>query len=276
MKLLTLNTHSLHGEDYPRRLELFVRTALELQPDLIAMQEVNQLRSAAPVDAEGRVGYVPAHGAGIPLRRGNHAAEAARRFRAGGMPASWTWLAVKRGYDIYDEGLALFSFRGAIDEVDTILLSRRDDYQDWRTRKALGVRLGGAWFYSVHLGWWTDEDSFTDQWKALEQGVRGKRDAGPVWLLGDFNAPDHVRGEGYDLVASSGWQDTGRMAGDTGITVRGPIDGWADQREGLRIDYIWCSEAAAVSRSQVVFNGDRGPVVSDHFGVLMETKEETI
>ena len=45
------------------------------------------------------------------------------------------------------------------------------------------------------------------------------------------------------------------------------------QREGLRIDYIWRSEALPVARSRVVFNGAGGPVVSDHFGVLAETEE---
>ena len=28
---------------------------------------------------------------------------------------------------------------------------------------------------------------------------------GTIWLIGDFNSQDDVRGEGYDLVLKSGW-----------------------------------------------------------------------
>lgn len=281
MKLLTLNAHSLQGEDPNQNLEAFVRTALELRPDLIALQEVNQLRTAAPMDAAGREGYVPTP-TGIPLRRGNYAAEAARLLRAGGAECSWTWLPIKLGYDRFDEGLALLSLSAPIKETDALLVSAKDDYQDWRTRKALGVRLEGRedWFYSVHLGWWGDGDPFPHQWARLERGLAEKRARGPVWLLGDFNAPAHVRGESFDLVQSSGWQDAYLLAEDRdeGLTVRGAIDGWRERLkgevpEGMRIDYVWCSAAPKIARSRVIFDGVSAPVISDHFGVLTETEE---
>lgn len=56
--------------------------------------------------------------------------------------------------------------------------------------------------------------------------------------------------------------------------VRAVLDLRPDQRDGLRIDYIWRSEAVPAARSQVVFQG--AEAVSDHFGVLLETKEETL
>lgn len=274
MKLLTLNAHSLQGENPSRNLEQFVQTVLELRPDLIALQEVNQLRTAAPMDAAGREGYTPAPGH-IPLRRGNYAGEAARLLHAAGIPCWWTWLPVKLGYGKYDEGLAVLSLSRPIAETDVLLVSAKDDYADWRTRKLLGIRLenGPDWFYSVHLGWWGDEDPFRDQWARLETGLAEKR--GPVWLLGDFNAPAHIRGQSFDLIQSSGWRDTYQLAKtrDGGLTVQGAIDGWRDQgQEGMRIDYIWRNEPLPVARSQVVFNGTEGPVVSDHFGVLVETE----
>ena len=40
MKLLTLNTHSLHGGDWEQKLEWFVQGILEEKPDIIALQEV--------------------------------------------------------------------------------------------------------------------------------------------------------------------------------------------------------------------------------------------
>lgn len=279
MKLLTLNAHSLQGEDASRHLEDFIQGILRIRPDLIALQEANQPRAAAPMDYQGRQGYVQVP-SGIPLRRDNYAGTVARRLLAAGVSCFWCWLPVKLGYEKYDEGLALLSLRAPIAQTHTLLLSAKDDYQDWRTRKALGVHLenSGDWFYSVHLGWWEDTDPFAAQWARLEAGIKEKR--GRVWLLGDFNSPAHVRDQGFDLVKSSGWQDTYQLAEarDGGETVRGVIDGWrerpaGDGWEGMRIDYIWCSQTPKVSRSWVVFDGEKYPVVSDHLGILVETEE---
>ena len=278
MKLLTFNAHSLQGEDAEQNLERFAAFAAEVRPDLIALQEVNQSRTAAPIDGPGRQGYVPTP-SGIPLRRDNYAANAARLLRTAGLSCSWTWLPIKLGYGKYDEGLALLSLSAPIAETRSLLVSAAGDYQDWRTRKALGVRLEGKndWYYSVHLGWWEDANPFSAQWARLESGLAEQRAAGPVWLLGDFNSPAHIRDQGYDLVRSSGWQDSYLLAGerDGGVTVKGPIDGWESASGGgFRIDYIWCSEPVPVRRSQVLFNGTHGPVVSDHYGVLAETAGE--
>lgn len=40
------------------------------------------------------------------------------------------------------------------------------------------------------------------------------------------------------------------------------------------MDHIWCSKNLPVKSSKVLFNGVNGPVVSDHFGVLVETMEK--
>ena len=97
--------------------------------------------------------------------------------------------------------------------------------------------------------------------------------------MGDFNAPDTVRGESYDLVVQSGWIDTYHAAArkDCGITVPGVIDGWRERLEkgasGMRLDYIWCSRETDILSSRVVFNGVNEPVISDHFGVMLETRD---
>ena len=58
----------------------------------------------------------------------------------------------------------------------------------------------------MHLGWWKDEEEpFAAQWEKLSQAAGAKQTA---FLLGDFNSEANVRGEGYDLILSSGWQDT--------------------------------------------------------------------
>lgn len=276
MKILTLNAHSLLEDNYLRKLAWFVELVLREEPDLIALQEVNQSISAPFADEDMFEGMIPQKETYVPLRSDNHAAWIAYLLRRAGMPSSWAWLPVKIGYDRYDEGIALMSFRDSIAKVDILNLSRCCDYRNWRTRKALGVQLKDArdWFYTVHMGWWNDEtDPFCRQWHILNESAGKHRAAAPVWLLGDFNAPAEVRGEGYDQIRNDGWNDAWLMAGRTRgcATVAGKIDGWENGCDGMRIDHIWCSRAMPIRSARVVFDGTHEPRISDHFGILLET-----
>ena len=61
------------------------------------------------------------------------------------------------------------------------------------------------------------------------------------------------------------------------MTVSGVIDGWRDKiagpekLSGMRIDQIWCSRKTQIKSSNVIFNGVNSPVVSDHYGVIVQT-----
>lgn len=276
MKLMTINTHSLIEPQYETKRAQLAEFILREQPDLVAMQEVNQSVCAPLAGSELEKGFCPCANQPVPLRQDNHAAQVAQLLRKGGLDPQWTWLPAKIGYDRYDEGLALFSLHRPIAAVDAFRISQCSDYQNWKTRWTLGVQLDGAWFYTVHMGWWQDEEEpFDAQWYALNRRLLQKKMDGPVWLLGDFNSPAEIRGQGYDCVRGSGWKDTFGLAQqkDSGVTVEGIIDGWRDfftePPEGMRIDQIWCSEALPVRDSHVVLNGQNGPVVSDHFGVMI-------
>ena len=153
--------------------------------------------------------------------------------------------------------MAVFS-RAPITQTENLLLSRSNDYSYWKTRRVLGICAGDVWYYAVHMGWWKDEEEpFADQWNALEATAGAKPMA---FLLGDFNSEADVRGEGYDLILRSGWQDTYRLAQqrDDGYTVVQAIDGWRDAPDASakkRIDQIWCSKAVPVRSSRVIFRG---------------------
>lgn len=276
MKLMTLNTHSLVEPQYETKLKQLADFLVREQPDLIAMQEVSQTAAAPLAGPELTGGFCPCGGPAAPLRQDNHAAQLARLLREGGLDPRWTWQPAKLGYDRYDEGLAMFSLRRPIAAADSFRISRCDDYRNWKTRRTLGIQLDGAWFYTVHMGWWEDpEEPFAAQWQTLDSRLGPKKAEGPVWLLGDFNSPAEVRGQGYDCVRAADWQDSFVLAqtADAGVTVEGVIDGWRDQTEpppaGMRIDQIWCSRALPVAESRVVLNGRSGPVVSDHYGVMI-------
>lgn len=280
MKILTINTHSLQESNCAQKMDWFIEGILREMPDVIAMQEVNQTVWADAIDSRMLEGQFPVPGA-VTVRADNYAARVAARLRQASVDVSWVWLPIKIGYDKYDEGVAILSLSRKIQCIDTFPITKSNDYRNWRTRKVLGVQLEGMedWFYTVHMGWWDDaEEPFLHQWKVLNSCIASKRICTPVWLMGDFNAPDCAVGESYDTIRHSSWNDTFLLADhrDSGITVPGIIDGWRDRAgnaEGMRLDYIWCSQPRPIADSRVIFNGQNLPVISDHFGVLIETKE---
>ena len=280
MKLVTINTHSLIEDNYPQKLEQFVDFICREQPDLIAMQEVNQSIDA-PVYNNPLLGYSPASDIMPVIREDNHALQAAVRIHAHRLPYHWTWLPVKLGYSKYDEGMAIFS-KTPITQVDHFYISTFRDYNNWKTRQVLGVKIADCddWFYTMHMGWWDDKDDpFSVQWERFKKQLSTKNHSYNTWLLGDFNSPAEVKSEGYDLVKASGFYDTYTLADtkDDGITVEGVIDGWRDKIldpntiKGMRIDHIFTNQKLPVRSSLVIFNGQETPVISDHFGVMIET-----
>ena len=78
MKLLTINTHSLQEADPAAQLESLAQFLLREQPDVAALQEVSQSRSAEP---SGQTpGMVPMPTAAVPVRQDNFALNLALRL----------------------------------------------------------------------------------------------------------------------------------------------------------------------------------------------------
>ena len=281
MKLLTLNTHSLVEENYNEKLEAFTNVIAYELPDIIALQEVNQTCNEENVNDINKTllyGFTPCS-SDIIIKKDNHAYNTTKLLNEKGISYYWTWLGMKKGYDKYDEGIALLS-RSKILETDVALISSINDYNNWKTRKIIGIRTENhpdTWFYSIHMGWWNDiDDPFQNQWERTNFYMKEHiKNNNTVWLMGDFNSPAGLRGEGYDIIKASGWFDSYSLAAqkDSGITVGTVIDGWKeklDDTKGMRIDHIWCSKKTEIKSSKVIFNGDNEPVVSDHYGVIVE------
>ncbi len=258
MKLLTINTHSLIEDNYEYKLGLFVDAVSRIQPHIIAMQEVNQSIGASIIGL----------GDGFCIREDNHAYEAARRLHDKGIHYNCIWRGIKQAYGEFEEGIAIMSLK-PISETDTFALSNANNVKNWRSRRALGVKIDDVWFYSVHMGRFDDaEDPFSGQWQRFQLNVKNKKN---VWVMGDFNCDAHS--EGYGEVTDSGWFDSYCAAEnrDSGITVKGSIDGWRDKSVGdMRIDYIFSNRQVDVKCSKVIFDGKNEGVISDHFGVLVE------
>ena len=271
IRLLTLNTHSIIEENYEEKLNFFVDAIAKKRPDIIALQEVNQSADSDRVDENWLVGHHPCSSK-VAVREDNHAFRVVKKLREKGINYHWCWLGFKNGYGNFDEGLAILSLSPILD-TKIVRLSSTHDYKNWRTRKALGVKVGKNWFYSVHFSWWDDLDEpFIAQWARMLKAVKNDEKA---WLLGDFNNPADVKNEGYDTMRNFGWLDTFALAEkkDCGVTVENAIDGWHGRfpkGKKMRIDLILCNKKTDVKSSEVIFNGINEPVVSDHFGVLIE------
>lgn len=281
MKILTLNTHSLIEECYEEKLISFVEMLKIEQPDVIALQEVNQSLSMPKAQDVCATGYVACPDCDVVVRMDNHAYRVAKLLLDAGLLYQWTWVSSKVGYDVYDEGIAIFS-KCAIVNMEQFYISTIQDYNNWKSRKILGICTGNMWFYSVHMGWWDDEEEpFAKQWDVFLQRLKNREQT--CFVMGDFNSPADKQNEGYDYVMRSGWMDTWKAAKDKdiGVTVGSVIDGWKDkvhadsmsEQRGMRIDFIFCSKAIPVESSKVVCNDVNYPVVSDHYGVLVEILE---
>lgn len=261
-------------ENYEEKLNKFADAIYCEEPDIIALQEVNQTCCRAPVPQNELVGFCPCNAFSV-IREDNHVFNTVRKLRRMGIAYYWTWLGMKVGYDKYDEGIAFMS-KSPITDTDVLLVSNVNDYSNWKTRKIIGIHTKAApneWFYSVHYGWWNDdEEPFQSQWAKTASHMKQHETA---WLMGDFNSPAEVRGEGYDMIKAAGWYDSYLQAAqkDSGITVGKVIDGWREKlssTNGMRIDQIWCNQKSVVKSSRVFFNGCNHEVVSDHFGVMIE------
>lgn len=268
MKLLTINTHSLIEENYKKKLLIFADAIEELKPDVIAMQEVNQSIEERPVKPANNFTVL----GDIPLKTDNHALNILSELGKRGVEYNLLWVGMKKSYDAYDEGIAIMSKQN-IDACDEFTVSTTDDYNNWRRRKIIGLKTKNQWFYSVHLGWWGDvEEPFLMHWERLSEKIKSKEN---VWLMGDFNSEANVKDEGYSTVLKFGWRDSYTEADkkDDGYTVSGKIDGWENSdTNGKRIDYIFTNTDRQIKSSSVIFDGKNYGIISDHFGIMIETK----
>ncbi|MBM6615493.1 endonuclease/exonuclease/phosphatase family protein [Desemzia sp. RIT804] len=271
MKFLTLNTHSWMEDEPLKKLEDLCAAITRHSFDVIALQEVNQLMTAPAVNQSLLTTFSAANNEHF-IKEDNFAFLLQQKLREKGLEYYWTWEPSHIGYDRYDEGLAVLSLK-PIQEVCSFFASENTAYDDYKSRKVLGIKSADHWFFNLHLGWWQDEhDPFSAQWKKCTALFDTLKE--PIVLLGDFNNPAHIEQEGYALVTQS-WFDTYTLAEqkDSGYTVAEAIDGWTENQSGLRIDYIFVDRSVKTSSSQVIFNGINEPVVSDHFGVAVEIAE---
>ncbi|MBG9544781.1 endonuclease/exonuclease/phosphatase family protein [Cytobacillus firmus] len=260
MKLLTLNCHSWQEEQQLEKIKILAEAIKENRYDVIALQEVSQHIKAHLIDGH--------------IKKDNYALLLIEELRKIGVEDYvFKWDFSHIGYDIYEEGLAILT-KHEIKEDFSFFITQNKDQALWKTRKIIGVKIvyknRPITFYSCHLGWWDDEEeSFKFQAESLL--AHASKDE-PAIFMGDFNSSAYVRNEGYDFLIDKGLYDTFELADkkDSGVTVKGKIAGWDENKHEMRIDLILSSYPIHPKYSRVIFNGTNKPIISDHYGVEIE------
>ncbi|MBQ7985741.1 MAG: hypothetical protein IJ304_00540, partial [Clostridia bacterium] len=153
MKILTLNTHSLAGSNNHQNCHILCSVIEKERPNIVALQEVNQYmeKERVPVCC----GHIPV--GEIPIKESNFALSMQKILTAMKLNYQFSWLGMKKGYDKFDEGLAIFS-KAPVKEAKSLLLSNTADYNNFKKRMALLVETEDGIFVNCHLGWENDTE----------------------------------------------------------------------------------------------------------------------
>lgn len=272
MKILTLNTHSWLEEDQAEKLDRLVEKIVAEDFDLIALQEVNQRIGGDHAVLDDWYCFNADNDA-FPILADNFAQILAEKLQIADCDYYWTWAFSHIGYEVFEEGLALFSKTPLLSTC--VRVSTCDDFTDARRRILLSATTEYQGqlhtFASAHHSWW-ENGAFQSEWQQAEAYLA--QSPYPIILAGDFNQIAGTKGHDLILASSLKLQDAYLAAEVTlgAATIEGPIAGWEKVEEALRIDYVFFSNAWVVQKYEVLFEGQREPLVSDHFGVAVELR----
>ncbi|MBO0475262.1 maltose 6'-phosphate phosphatase [Enterococcus sp. DIV0840] len=267
MKVLTLNTHSWLENQPLEKLQQLADQIIKEDYALIALQEVNQRIDSLPAITTHN--FHPTEDQ-LPIHEDNFAYLLVQLLKEQGYNYHWSWAYNHIGYSIYHEGVALLSKQPI--QPQAVVVSAEKDPRDYRRRVLLigQTKLGDHCItaLSCHYSWWSETGGFSYEWQQTEIALQ--EHISPLLMMGDFNNPASAK-TGHALVLDSPLQlqDSFLIACEKigEHTVEKAIDGWGENQEKLRIDYIFTSKKISVSSYQIVFDGKSTPVISDHFGV---------
>lgn len=256
MKLLTLNCHSWQEKDQIDKIKYLAKVINEKDYDVITLQEVSQL-----VNAESINPIVKKDNFALLLK------EELDKYGMGKYNFYWDFSHI--GFDIYEEGLAIFTKHRIINS-ESFFITKNQDRSYWKTRKVVKMTISynkkDLDFYSCHVGWWNDdEEPFKNQVDNIIKRVNDNT----TFLMGDFNNNAFTRDEGYDYLIEKGLKDLYILSEekDSGVTVKGKIAGWDENEEKLRLDLMLCNKNIKVKSVKVIFDGINKDIISDHYGV---------
>lgn len=267
MKVMTLNTHSWMEENPLEKLTQIAEWIAKQEIEIIALQEINQLIDSPAITPNQ---YFCPLDEQAPIHEDNFAYLLVEELAKLGVHYYWSWTYAHIGYDIYEEGLAILA-KNPIQPAAFIASIEQDPKK--LTRKQLVARLtssvGVLTVLSGHYSW-AGEEGFSYEWQQTIDYL--KAETNPLLFMGDFNNPADTKEHQAILASPLQLNDAFLVAqakqGEH--TVVKAIDGWSENTQKLRIDYVFLDEMFHVKQYKVIFDGIKQPMVSDHAGVLVE------
>ncbi|MFC0227449.1 endonuclease/exonuclease/phosphatase family protein [Serratia aquatilis] len=186
------------------------------------------------------------------------------------------------GWDVWMEGSAVLS-RHPIIKKDSRYISdvSNGTRTFWKSRNIpmaqidLGSRLGQLDVFSIHAGWWNDdEEPFQGQFNRLTAWDKELKTQNVNTLFcGDFNQVAATKEQQF-ITNGTGYSEQYALANPDGLldpTIGGTIDGWSGD-VGKRIDFLVMNDDSPfeVRQSQRVFTQGAFGRVSDHTGVYAQ------
>lgn len=244
LKMLTLNLHCFAEKDIRDKQITVVEEIISKEIDIIFLQEVAQTR-------------------GSLISEDNYALSLINLLSIKGHNYKLYYEGFKKSFDIYEEGLAVIS-RFELIPKKSQLISKTDNYDDWKTRKILSFDLEEfkerITIATTHFGWSDGYEVFEEQ---FDEGGKCLDKQNLVILAGDFNVSPESKE--YNYIIDKGWVDLSND--DSDFYNRPTFKGDNNSNEGgTRLDYIMTNKLVEVIEKSILFTEN---CVSDHYGLYM-------
>ena len=130
--IMTLNTHSWMEEEANEKLIQLADRIIEMDYEVVALQEVNQLLDSKQATTDQ---FFQAVAKQRPIHVDNFAYVLTELLKERGRTYYWSWTASHIGYDRYAEGAAILSKHPI--QASDCRVSVEDDFSDYHTRRLL-------------------------------------------------------------------------------------------------------------------------------------------
>lgn len=251
MKILTLNLHCFAEKNVDSIQKTIIEYIINKDIDMCFFQEVAQPFNNKTISKK--------------VKAGNYVLRLKELLSENGLSYDMHYDYSKRGFAIFDEGLAILS-KTKLSNKRSYHVSNKVDYHDWHTRMNVScetfIEDTKISLTSLHLGWTQGDEVFEDQ---LDLTIKNLDLSIPQLICGDFNVPEGSKE--YKYIINKGLKDLYYNNQDEffhHVTHRDYID---VKKKATRIDYIFSNVEWTILDREIVFKDTR---VSDHYGVYIE------
>ncbi len=245
LKLLTLNLHCFAESNMEEKQKIIAKEISTRDVDIIFLQEVAQLETKENM-------------AKVMISKDNYGLSIKKLLKRYGKDYNFYYEPIKRGFNIYQEGVGILS-KYQLSDITSKYISNSRVYDNWKSRKVLYGKLEidsrSIYLATAHLGWTDEFEQFENQFDLAVEDF----DNNHTIFAGDFNVTPESKE--YEYIKKQGWIDI--LAQIPEITFIGDVQ----NKMPARIDYFMSNKREKLINQEILFKEKR---VSDHFGVYIE------